>query len=62
MTEEWTVPGSVGLRHWTIVLPDQESIDELAKRAADAGVVTDDADGALVLRDPWGIELHVQKA
>jgi catechol 2,3-dioxygenase len=54
--------GTVGLRHWTIVLPDQESVDALRRRAEDAGVATEDVDGALVLRDPWEIELHVQKA
>jgi catechol 2,3-dioxygenase len=54
--------GTVGLRHWTIVLPDDESVEALKKRAADAGIDTEEADGALVLRDPWGIELHVERA
>src|SRR3954470_144838 len=55
--------GTVGLRHWTIVLPGQESVDALRKRAGDAGVPVEESDdGALVLRDPWGIELHVRKA
>src|SRR3954454_1764885 len=50
--------GTVGLRHWTIVLPDDESVEALRARAAAAGVDTEQIDGALVLRDPWGIELH----
>ena len=54
--------GTVGLRHWTIVLPGEESIDALRTRAEDAGVATEQDGGALVLRDPWGIELHVQMA
>src|SRR3954451_11346532 len=51
--------GTVGLRHWTIVLPDDESVEALRARAAAAGVEIEQVDGALVLRDPWGIELRV---
>ena len=54
--------GTVGLRHWTIVLPDTDSVEALRGRAQAAGVETAEADGALVLRDPWGIELHVVTA
>jgi len=56
--------GTVGLRHWTIVLPDNESVDALRARAAAAGVADEDedadADGAIVLRDPWGIAMRVE--
>ena len=54
--------GTVGLRHWTIVLPDDESIAALERRAETAGVTTGRQDGALVLRDPWGIEMRVERA
>jgi len=54
--------GIVGLRHWTIVLPDGDSVDALRERAEAAGANAAERDGALVLRDPWGIELHVERA
>ncbi len=54
--------GTVGLRHWTIVLPDAADVDALEKRAIDAGVAVEHADGALVIRDPWGIELRAVAA
>ncbi len=50
----------VGLRHWTVDLPGGEGIDALRARADQAGVRVEEQDGALVLRDPWGIELHVR--
>src|SRR5215217_7493465 len=52
----------VGLRHWSIVLPAGDGAAELRARAEQAGVAVDERDGALVLRDPWGIELHVLQA
>lgn len=48
-----------GLRHWTLVLPDADSVDALRARAQDAGVAVEDDGDALVLRDPWRIELRV---
>jgi hypothetical protein len=51
----------VGLRHWTIVLPGGEGVDALRERAENAGVAIEERDGELVLRDPWGIELHVSQ-
>jgi catechol 2,3-dioxygenase len=53
---------TIGLRHWSIVLPRGEGLPELRDRAGQAGVAVDERDGALVLRDPWGIELHVRGA
>jgi catechol 2,3-dioxygenase len=49
--------GVIGLRHWTIALP-AHGVDALRARAAAAGVAVEERDGTLVLRDPWGIELH----
>jgi catechol 2,3-dioxygenase len=48
----------IGLRHWTIVLP---SVDAVRERAEKAGVPVEDREGELVLRDPWGLELHVSQ-
>jgi catechol 2,3-dioxygenase len=42
-------PGTVGLREWTVVLP-QEALDEALARLDSAGVPRD---GQLTL-DPWG--------
>ena len=50
--------GAVGLRHWTIVLPDTAGVAALRDRAAAAGVAAEERDGELVLRDPWDMELH----
>jgi catechol 2,3-dioxygenase len=50
--------GTVGLRHWTIVLPDAASVAALRARAEAAGAPVEEREGDLVLRDPWGIELH----
>jgi catechol 2,3-dioxygenase len=52
----------VGLRHWEVVLPDSASVEAVRARATDAGVPVEDRGGAIVLHDPWGIELHVRAA
>jgi catechol 2,3-dioxygenase len=52
--------GVVGLGHWTAVLPGAADVDAVRARATAAGVAVEERDGALVLRDPWGIELHVE--
>jgi catechol 2,3-dioxygenase len=54
--------GVVGLRWWEVVLPDAAGVDAVRARAAEAGVEVAERDGALVLHDPWGIELHVRAA
>ena len=46
-------PGTVGLRHWTVLLEDQSQIDAVRERAAAAGIEHEQRDGGLVLRDPW---------
>jgi catechol 2,3-dioxygenase len=38
---------TVGLRHWTVVVPD---VDEIRARVTDA----EDIDGGFITRDPWG--------
>ena len=48
--------GRVGLRHWTVVLDDQEEVEAVRERVRDAGIETGDRDGGgLIVRDPWNI-------
>jgi len=54
--------GVVGLRHWTVVLPDAQSVDALRARAEAAGVAIERDSGAIVLRDPWRIAMRVESA
>jgi catechol 2,3-dioxygenase len=51
----------VGLRHWTIVLPD-EDLKALASRLADADVETTSVDRGFEARDPWNIALRAAPA
>jgi catechol 2,3-dioxygenase len=46
-------PGVVGLRRWTVVI-DQEALDGLRGRVQAAGLESEERDGGLLLRDPWG--------
>ena len=44
--------GSLGLRHFTIVLPDRASRDEVARRIRAENVAVQESDEGLFLRDP----------
>jgi catechol 2,3-dioxygenase len=55
-------PGTVGLRHWTIVLDGRAEVEQIRDRLAAAGVEHSYADGRLVARDPWNHEVHVVAA
>lgn len=46
--------GVVGLREWTIVLPDAASVAEVGDRLRAAGLAAEARDGGLLARDPWG--------
>jgi catechol 2,3-dioxygenase len=46
-------PGSVGLRSFTIELPDQRSLTEVLGRLDAAGIATEDASGGVFVRDPF---------
>ncbi|HEX8065821.1 MAG TPA: VOC family protein [Thermoleophilaceae bacterium] len=48
-------PGTVGLRHWTVVLEDAAQIAEVRERAEAAGAEPEQRDGGFLVRDPWGI-------
>jgi catechol 2,3-dioxygenase len=54
-------PGTVGLRRWTLVLPDAARLEEAAGRLEAAGVGERDGDG-IVARDPWEAELRLVAA
>ncbi len=46
----------VGLRHWTVVLDDQEEVAAVRERVRAAGIATEERDdGGFLVRDPWGI-------
>ena len=47
--------GRVGLRHWTVVLEDQEQVVEVGGRTLAAGIATEEHEGGFLVRDPWGI-------
>lgn len=46
-------PGSAGLRHFTIALPDEAEQARVAQRLQAAEIPFEQRDGVLVLRDPW---------
>jgi catechol 2,3-dioxygenase len=48
-------PDSVGLRHWTLILPSASDLDALRGRISAAGIELEDRDGGLLVRDPWNI-------
>ena len=51
-------PGVVGLRHWTIALPD-DAAAALRERVIAAGAPYEDTPEGLLVRDPWDIPLLV---
>ncbi len=50
--------GSVGLRHWTILLP-ADAAAALRERVIAAGAAYEDRPEGLLARDPWDIALLV---
>jgi catechol 2,3-dioxygenase len=53
--------GSVGLRHWTIVLPAKDAA-ALRERVIAAGAPHEERPDGLLVRDPWEIALLVRAA
>jgi catechol 2,3-dioxygenase len=50
--------GTVGLRHWTVVLASQAEVDEVRARVEAAGLVAEThGDGGFLTRDPWEIAI-----
>ena len=52
-------PGTVGLRHWTIVLPAADAA-ALRERVITAGVEHEEHAEGMLVRDPWNIALLVR--
>ena len=51
--------GTVGLRRWTILLPDEAEVERVRARVLDAGLEYEGRPGGFLVRDPWGIPLLV---
>ena len=49
--------GRVGLRHWTVVLEDQEQIAAVDERVRAAGIATEEHERGFLVRDPWEISV-----
>jgi catechol 2,3-dioxygenase len=49
----------VGLRRWTVVLPDEGEVDRLRARVEAAGLEHEELAEGLLVPDPWGIPLLV---
>jgi catechol 2,3-dioxygenase len=54
--------GTVGLRHWTVVLPTSDDMKAVSARLAGAGVATAPVEGGFEARDSWQIALRVVSA
>ncbi len=44
--------GALGMRHFTVILPDAANLAEVADRIEKAGVATQEREGGLIVRDP----------
>jgi catechol 2,3-dioxygenase len=51
---------AVGLRHWTIVLPDEADVAAVRDRVEAAGIPVEERPGGFLVRDPSDIALAVQ--
>jgi catechol 2,3-dioxygenase len=52
---------ALGLRSWTVLVPDPADITSLVQRLAAAGIAYElHGDTRVVVRDPWNAELHVE--
>ena len=51
--------GTVGLRRWTILLPDEAEVERVRARVLDGGLEYEERPGGFLVRDPWGIPLLV---
>jgi hypothetical protein len=45
--------GTVGMRHWTIVLDSAAAVDDVRARLAGAGASVEDRPDGFLTRDPW---------
>jgi catechol 2,3-dioxygenase len=44
---------TIGMRHWTVVLPSPADLAAVRARAREAGVLTETVNGGFLTRDPW---------
>jgi catechol 2,3-dioxygenase len=45
-------PGALGLRYFTVALPDEEALGSVVQRVQQAGLATTQANGGVLVRDP----------
>jgi catechol 2,3-dioxygenase len=45
-------PGALGLRYYTVVLPDEAELESALQRLKQAGIVTEQTEDGILLRDP----------
>ena len=50
---------TVGLREWTVVLPEEADVAAVRARLDAAGVAAEDGPGGFVTADPWGHRVRV---
>ncbi len=50
---------AVGLREWTVVLPEEADVAAVRARLDAAGIAAEDAPGGFVTADPWGHRMRV---
>jgi catechol 2,3-dioxygenase len=51
--------GTVGLRHWTIVLATVDEVAEVRARVREAGLAAEDVAGGFAVTDPFGMDVRV---
>ena len=47
-------PDAVGLRRWTVLLPEEFELDQVRERVRAAGMDPEERDAGFLVRDPWG--------
>jgi catechol 2,3-dioxygenase len=53
---------TIGLRHWTIVLPTAADVAQVRARLESGAVTVTEVEGGFAARDPWNIAVHVVAA
>jgi catechol 2,3-dioxygenase len=54
--------GAVGLRHWTILLPDGDAVAAVRERVEAGGAETEERNGGFLARDPWRNAVEIAAA
>ena len=54
--------GTVGMRHWTLVLGDPADVAAVRDRLAAAGAPVEDTEDGLLTRDPWNNAVAITSA